>query len=387
MMENETKRSIVLGRKLEGTLTLVEAARILGISYRQAKRVWKRFREEGEKGLAHKSRGKPSNRAHLRELKQEVVNSYRSHPMRLGPTRFAQILREGGIDIDHETLRRWLRDSGAWGPIRGRRMKKGGGSAPKGFGELLTLLALDGNWLGIDLPASTLFCLRDEATSLSLSCLSRLNRANQPCAFCGPGLIATESRLRSARSAGSSRPEIATSPPEHQITGEKIPTPFSLACARLGIDEMALSSSRIKCVIQILEPFLSSIEHGLERYGASNPQDATTLLQGILGEELNGRFANLSRAATDFHVPIIDGTDLRRIFCRDQECCVKYDRTIEHDHRTLRVTSGWEKKPNPVGKVVVSEWLDGSLHILSGGVEIPFTEVTTAAIHAGSLAM
>ena len=387
MMENETKRSIVLGRKLEGTLTLVEAARILGISYRQAKRVWKRFREEGEKGLAHKSRGKPSNRAHLRELKQEVVNSYRSHPMRLGPTRFAQILREGGIDIDHETLRRWLRDSGAWGPIRGRRMKKGGGSAPKGFGELLTLLALDGNWLGIDLPASTLFCLRDEATSLSLSCLSPVESCESAMRLLWSWIdrYGIPAAIRSQRRLISSGNRNIT--PEHQITGEKIPTPFSLACARLGIDEMALSSSRIKCVIQILEPFLSSIEHGLERYGASNPQDATTLLQGILGEELNGRFANLSRAATDFHVPIIDGTDLRRIFCRDQECCVKYDRTIEHDHRTLRVTSGWEKKPNPVGKVVVSEWLDGSLHVLSGGVEIPFTEVTTAAIHAGSLAM
>ena len=39
----------------------------MGVSYRQAKRLWKRYREEGAAGLKHRSAGRHSN--HARELK------------------------------------------------------------------------------------------------------------------------------------------------------------------------------------------------------------------------------------------------------------------------------------------------------------------------------
>jgi transposase len=59
----ELRRAEVLGRVKGQALRLVDAAKMLELSYRQAKRLWRRYREEGAKGLQHRSAGRSSNRA------------------------------------------------------------------------------------------------------------------------------------------------------------------------------------------------------------------------------------------------------------------------------------------------------------------------------------
>src|SRR6267143_1519340 len=61
MSTRELRRAEVLGRVKSKTLRLADAAKILELSYRQTKRLWKRYREEGAKGLQHRSAGRGSN--------------------------------------------------------------------------------------------------------------------------------------------------------------------------------------------------------------------------------------------------------------------------------------------------------------------------------------
>jgi hypothetical protein len=62
MSAKELRRVEVLSRVKEGDLRLVDAADWMGVSYRQGKRLWKRYREEGAAGLQHRSAGGRSNR-------------------------------------------------------------------------------------------------------------------------------------------------------------------------------------------------------------------------------------------------------------------------------------------------------------------------------------
>ena len=55
MSAKERRRLEVLARVRDGELTLVKAKEWLRLSYRQAKRVWRRYREEGDQGLVHRS--------------------------------------------------------------------------------------------------------------------------------------------------------------------------------------------------------------------------------------------------------------------------------------------------------------------------------------------
>ncbi len=53
MSAKERARLRVFGRVLEGAMTLKAASEMLGLCYRQTKRSWSRYREEGDVGLVH----------------------------------------------------------------------------------------------------------------------------------------------------------------------------------------------------------------------------------------------------------------------------------------------------------------------------------------------
>ena len=53
MSTRELRRAEVLGRVKSHTLRLVDAAKMLELSYRQGKRIWARYRGGGGKALQH----------------------------------------------------------------------------------------------------------------------------------------------------------------------------------------------------------------------------------------------------------------------------------------------------------------------------------------------
>jgi hypothetical protein len=78
-----------------------EGAALLAVSYRQMKRLWRRFRTEGAAGLVHRSVGQPSHHAHGLAEKAQVLQivaaqyggtAARGAGQRLGPTLAAEYL-------------------------------------------------------------------------------------------------------------------------------------------------------------------------------------------------------------------------------------------------------------------------------------------------------
>ena len=57
----ELRRAGVLARVESGELKLVDAAVVMGVSYRQSKRLARRYGEMGTEGLKHGSAGRESN--------------------------------------------------------------------------------------------------------------------------------------------------------------------------------------------------------------------------------------------------------------------------------------------------------------------------------------
>src|SRR5467141_2725583 len=102
MSTRELRRAEVLGRVKSKTLGLTDAAKILELSYRQTKRLWKRYREEGAKGLQHRSAGRGSNCAKPEEFRRKVLQLIRkkysgTEQERFGPTLDAS----GGVVEPH----------------------------------------------------------------------------------------------------------------------------------------------------------------------------------------------------------------------------------------------------------------------------------------------
>jgi len=79
MSEEEVRRAGVLKRVKQKDLTQKEAAEMLGLSYRQLKRIYRRFRRLGSKGLVHGNAGKVSNRAKPANERKQILELVRKH--------------------------------------------------------------------------------------------------------------------------------------------------------------------------------------------------------------------------------------------------------------------------------------------------------------------
>ena len=140
MSKKERSRLVVMSRVKEKQMTIKEASELLGISYRQCQRIYKRYIEEGDKGLLHRNRGRPSNRKKPAEVTERVLALYRERYWDFGPTLAAEKLVErDGYEIDHETLRRWLLAAGLWKGQRKRPKHRKWRERKAHFGELVQM--------------------------------------------------------------------------------------------------------------------------------------------------------------------------------------------------------------------------------------------------------
>ncbi|MCM8780536.1 MAG: helix-turn-helix domain-containing protein, partial [Candidatus Omnitrophica bacterium] len=115
MNQKELKRSLIIHKLIDKKLKQIEAAQILDLSTRQIRRIIKRIREEGDKGIIHRLRGRPSHRLFPQKLKDKVISLYKKKYPDFGPTLTTEKLFElNKIKISRETLRKWLIDEGLW---------------------------------------------------------------------------------------------------------------------------------------------------------------------------------------------------------------------------------------------------------------------------------
>ena len=101
----------VLGRRLRQG----EASERLGICVRQVKRLVRRYREEGARGLRSRRRGRRASNAIAPELRREILGVVRERYEDFAPTLAWEKLTEvHGYGVSVETLRKWMVAEGLW---------------------------------------------------------------------------------------------------------------------------------------------------------------------------------------------------------------------------------------------------------------------------------
>ena len=171
MSQRELRRVEVLARVKSKELKVVDAASLVGVSYRQAKRLWKRYREEGAKGLRHRGAGRASARAKPVKFRRRVLKLVREkygegEGERFGPTLAAEHLAsEDGLRMDAETLRRWMLEEGLWSRRRKRKPYRQRRERRRHFGELVQMDGSFHDWLEGRGSEGCLMNMTDDATS------------------------------------------------------------------------------------------------------------------------------------------------------------------------------------------------------------------------------
>ena len=144
MRAKELRRGEVLSRVKQGELKLAEAAELLEVSYRQAKRLTKRYSAGGTKAWVHGHVGRATNQANGKRREQvlELVceNDSGEPHERWGPTLASEHLAaDQGIEVPRETLRRWMLAAGLWNRRRKRKPHRTRHQRRAHFGEWIQL--------------------------------------------------------------------------------------------------------------------------------------------------------------------------------------------------------------------------------------------------------
>ena len=175
MSARELTRVSVFSRVKAGTLSVKSAAQWLAVSDRQAKRLARRYRAEGAKGLKHRSAGAPSNHARPPAERERALALVREQyggavNLRFGPTLAAEhFASEDGLTIHHDTLRRWMLTTGLWSRARKRSPHRQRRERKAHFDELVQLDGSVHLWYETRAPRGCLMNLVDDATDRTLA--------------------------------------------------------------------------------------------------------------------------------------------------------------------------------------------------------------------------
>ena len=117
MSQRERDRLKVLHEVEKGQLRQKQAAAQLGLTDRWVRKLLGRLRAEGDRGVVHRSRGRPSNRKLPEAWRARAVARVQAVYRDFGPTLAGEYLAQyDGISISQETLRQWLIAAGEGSP-------------------------------------------------------------------------------------------------------------------------------------------------------------------------------------------------------------------------------------------------------------------------------
>jgi transposase len=379
MNTRELARAGVLARVAAGTLGLGSAATMLSVSYRQAKRLYRRYRTEGATGLPHWSAGRRSNAARDAAARARILALVRekySGPIdeRFGPTLAAEHLAtEDGVQVHHDTLRRWMLEAGLWSRRRKRSPHRRRRERMAHFGELVQLDGSFHAWFERRGPQTCLLTMVDDATGRGLGRFGA-----QETIWAAVGVLRTWIEtygLPRALYTDWKNVYVRKPTAEEQITGAQPLTQFGRMCATLGITIIPASSPQAKGRIERQHgTHQDRLVKKVRRRGIADVTAANAFLEGTYWADHNQRFACAPLSPDDFHVAIPRGVRLDAVFRLEERRTVSNDWVVRYANRSLQLERQ-SQRPPARATVQVSEAADGHLEIRYRDRRLRWTEI------------
>ena len=166
MSHKEVKRAQVLDLLKENTISQQEAAKRLGVSTRQVRRLTKRYQLAGLAGLVSKKRGSVSNRRLDETIYATAISLIGTHYRDFGPTLACEKLAERHkLQLSVESTRQIMIKAGYWRPQKGGMVCAHPMRARRArFGELIQIDGSPHDWFEGRGDYCTLLVFIDDAT-------------------------------------------------------------------------------------------------------------------------------------------------------------------------------------------------------------------------------
>lgn len=367
MSERQLQRVHVIGLVEGGKITLKEAAKVIGVSYRQAKRIRRALRVKGAKGIIHGNKERvPWNRTE-ESLFQRVLDLSRQLYGSFNDMHFKEKLsEEQRIELSRETVRKLRRRAGIE-PKRRRRApshrKRRERKAQEG-----AMVLWDGSphpWLGPDHPACCLMAAMDDATGKLLvarffpfeGSSGYLWLLREIVGRYGIPLVMYHDRH------GSLHRNDSHWSLEEQLAGRQEPTQVGLALEALGIESIAALSPQAKGRIERLFGTLQDRLIAELGFQAVQDLEAANRFLKTYAPKFNRRFAVCPRESEKAWRKVPPELDLDRFISFRYHSVVGNDNSVRIGGLILDLPPGPHRRSYAKAQVEVRQLLNGSWRV------------------------
>ena len=359
MTQKELNRVSIINNVLKKVVTQKDAACDLDLSDRQIRRIVKRVRKEGGKGILHKSRGKPSPKAIPEAVKAKVLSLCEKRYNGFGPTFATEKLFEiDRISLSRETLRRWLIKEGLSYKRRKNRPHRVWRERKKYFGEMIQIDGSDHDWLEGRGPKLVLMGYIDDATGNAFArfypyegTIPAMDSFKRYIKAYGIPLSVYLDKHTTYKS--NAKPTV-----EDALINRKPLSEFERALGELGVRVIHANSPQAKGRIERLFGTLQDrLVKELRLKGVNTIEDANRRLQCYL-PIYNKKFSIKAAMTADLHRSIPEDMDLDRVLCIKTKRVMRNDFTIAYNGKLYQIEDNVRARD-----VIVEERIDGSMLI------------------------
>ena len=374
MSDREFARAAVLRRVTTGELTITEATPLLGVGYRQAKRLVQRFRVAGRQGLVHGGVGRRSNRATPPSHRDAVLalvraeysgRAARGPGQRFGPTLAAEHLwTDHGVLVAVTTLTRWMRAAELWSRVRRMKPRHRRRERKAHFGELVQLDGSVHDWFEGRGPRACAVTMVDDATGRTL-----LHFAAEETTWAAAGVLEAwiaQYGVPAALYTDWKNVYLRAPTLNERVRGQPPLTQFGRMCAKLGIRLIGAASPQAKGRVERghgthQDRLIKKLRlKGIAEVAAANAYVTAEYLPAH-----NTRFAIAPASRIDHH----RSRDRRRwpdvdVFCLETPRVVGNDHVVQYHARALQLDGRLRSRIPAKSPVLVRESRDGTLRVV-----------------------
>lgn len=367
--QEELKALHVIRKAIDRVITQKEAAEAIDLCERQVRRKTARVREEGDKGIIHRLRGRPSNRR--LPYKDKVLKLFNDKYPDFGPTLASEKLFERDkIKVNDETLRLWLNQEGVPYKKRKSRPHRQWRERKECFGQMVQMDGSEHDWLEGRGPELIFMGYIDDATGTPFGrfydyegTLPAMDSFKRYIKKYGIPLSVYLDKHTTYKS--TAKPSI-----EDELNNILPLSQFERALKELGVEVIHANSPQAKGRIErLFKTFQDRLIKELRLEGAETKDEANAVTERFLPGYAK-KFSVKARRIDDLHRPLPRGVDLDRILCKKTERALRNDFTVAHDNKLYQVLDNIRG-----AKVVVEEYVDGSMTIFHKDTKLKYKEI------------
>ncbi|MFC2160736.1 ISNCY family transposase [Acidobacteriota bacterium] len=377
LSHKEVRRLKIINKVMEGQVSQIKAAEILGISDRQVRNVIKKLREHGDRGIAHGNRGRTSSMRMAPQQEDLIAEIVGRRYLDFGPTLAAEKLLEcEGIKVSNEKLRQIMLGRDLWQRKRRRRKIHRWRERKAYFGEMVQMDGSHHDWLEGRGSKMVLMGYVDDATGHffgrfydyeglfpAMDSLEHYIRLY--------GCPVTLYLDKHSTYKTTRQPDL-----DELLRGEQAQTQFQRAARELDIEIIHAHSPQAKGRVERAFGTLQDrLVKELRLAGACTKEEANLLLSDFI-PKYNNRFGKIALKEGNLHRRLPKGIKFKDILCRKAIRTIANDYTIRLRGRRYLIDNASLVKRKQ--RVEVREYIDGKISIKANAHYLSCQEVFEA---------